>query len=175
MRGEHRFRSATAMDAEFLLDMLVEAVNWVQERVFSRASVAADPVLARYVDDWLRQDDLGVVAEVGGTPVGAAWLRLFTADDPGYGYIADDVPELSMAVVPAWRGLGVGRGLLREIAQRARSVGHRAISLSVERTNFAHRLYTSEGYQIVERGSDSDTMVKRLLTATERRTPNPEQ
>jgi len=67
-----------------------------------------------------------------------------------------------MGVVEKWRGLGVGRGLLREITRRARSVGHRAISLSVERANFAHRLYTSEGYQVVERGPNSDTMVKEF-------------
>ena len=31
-----------------------------------------------------------------------------------------------------------------------------------ERANFAHRLYTSEGYQVVERGPNSDTMVKEF-------------
>lgn len=166
MSGEYRFRSATAMDADFLLDMLVEAVNWPQDRQLSRSTVTADPVLARYIDGWPRQGDLGVVAEADGRPIGAVWLRLFTADDPGYGYVADDVPELSMAVVETWRGRGVGRALLREITHRARSAGHRAISLSVERANFAYHLYTSEGYQIVERSPDSDTMLKQFLPDT---------
>lgn len=162
MGGEQRFRSATAKDAGFLFDMLVAAVNWTPDRHLSRSTVAAGPALVRYVDGWPRQGDLGVVAEADGAPIGAAWLRLFTADNPGYGYIADDVPELSMGVVEKWRGLGVGRGLLHEITRRARSGGHRAISLSVERANLAHRLYTSEGYQVVERGPNSDTMVKEF-------------
>lgn len=162
MDGEHRLRSATAADAGFLLDMLVEAVNWHSERRLSRSTVAADPALARYIDGWPRPNDLGVIAEAASGPIGAAWLRVFTADDPGYGYLADDVPELSMAVAAAWRGCGIGRSLLQEIAHRARSAGHRAISPSVERANFAHHLYTSEGYQVVERGPDSDTMVKEL-------------
>jgi GNAT superfamily N-acetyltransferase len=162
MDGQHRLRSATAADAGFLLDMLVEAVNWHPERQLSRSTVAADPALARYIDGWSRPNDLGVIAEAASGPIGAAWLRVFTADDPGYGYLADDVPELSMAVAAAWRGCGVGRSLLQEIGDRARSAGYRAISLSVERANFAHRLYTSEGYQVVERGADSDTMVKEL-------------
>jgi GNAT superfamily N-acetyltransferase len=160
--GEHRLRSATAADADFLLDMLVEAVNWHPERQLSRSTVAADPALARYVDGWPRSNDLGVVAEADGGPIGAAWLRLFTTEEPGYGYVADDVPELSMAVAPAWRGRGVGRALLKEAADQARSAGHRAISLSVERANLARHLYTSEGYQVVERFPASDTMMKEL-------------
>lgn len=162
MDGEHRLRSATAADAPFLFDMLMEAVNWHPERQLSRSTVSADRALARYIDGWPRPSDLGVLAEAAGGPIGAAWLRVFTADDPGYGYIADDVPELSMAVAPAWRGRGIGRALLQEIGDRARSAGHRAISLSVERANFAHRLYISEGYHVVDRGPDSDTMVKEL-------------
>lgn len=158
----HRFRPATAEDADFLFDMLVEAVNWTPDRHLSRSTVAADPTLVRYIDGWPRQGDLGVVAEADGVPIGAAWLRLFAANEPGYGYVADDVPELSMGVVEKWRGLGVGRDLLQEMTRRARSVGLRAISLSVERANFAHRLYMSEGYHIVERGPDSDTMVREF-------------
>lgn len=157
-----RFRPATAEDADFLFDMLVEAVNWTPDRHLSRSTVAADPTLVRYIDGWPRQGDLGVVAEADGVPIGAAWLRLFAANEPGYGYVADDVPELSMGVVEKWRGLGVGRDLLQEMTRRARSVGLRAISLSVERANFAHRLYMSEGYHIVERGPDSDTMVREF-------------
>ncbi len=162
MSGEYHLRSASAADAGFLLDMLVEAVNWSPERRLSRATVAADPALTRYIDDWPHPDDLGVVAEADSKPIGAAWLRLFTADDPGYGYLADDIPELSMAVAVGWRRRGIGRALLQEITRRAQTAGHQAISLSVERANLAHHLYTSEGYQVVERGPDSDTMVKEL-------------
>jgi hypothetical protein len=42
-------------------------------------------------------------------------------------------------------------------------VGIRQISLSVERKNFAQKLYFSEGYQVVDSsGAHSDTMVKDL-------------
>lgn len=160
--SEYRLRRATETDAEFLLDMLVEAVNWLPGREHSRRAVMKNPDLARYLDGWPRSGELGVVAEAEGQPIGAVWLRLFTADEPGYGYVADEIPELSMAVVRSWRGRGVGRALLREMARRAGEVGRRAISLGVERANFAHRLYTSEGYQVVQRGVDSDTMLKEF-------------
>ncbi len=77
--------------------------------------------------------------------------------------MAADVPELSVGVAASWRGLGVGRALLRAIADRARSTGIGQISLSVERQNYAHSLYLGEGYKIVD-SSDvaSDTMIKEL-------------
>ncbi len=162
MSNRFELRAATLEDQPFLFDMLVEAVNWNPERQLSREAVAADSGLAHYIDGWPLAGEIGLIAEGDGQPIGAAWLRYFNGDDPGYGYVADDVPELSMAIIASWRRRGAGRALLRQIAERARSVGIRAISLSVERTNHAHRLYTSEGYRVVGRGPASDTMVKDL-------------
>ena len=79
--------------------------------------------------------------------MGAAWLRFLPAADPGYGFVAPDVPELTIGVARDWRGRGVGRALLRALAGQARSAGIRRISLSVERKNFAQKLYLSEGYR----------------------------
>ncbi|MFG1645072.1 GNAT family N-acetyltransferase [Amycolatopsis sp. NPDC049252] len=157
-------REATREDGGFLADMLVEAVNWSPEwKRKSKRRVLAAPNTAHYVAGWPRPDDLGVVAEVDGESVGAAWLRFFAADDPGYGFVAADVPELSLGVVAAWRGRGVGRALMRAVESRARTAGIGRISLSVERKNFAQRLYLAEGYEVVAEGSpDSDTMVKVL-------------
>ncbi|NJC68754.1 GNAT family N-acetyltransferase [Planosporangium thailandense] len=140
--------------------MLVEAVNWLPERNWPRKQIMANPALAHYVSGWMRPDDFGVVAlDPTDRPVGAAWLRYLTAADPGYGYVSDDVPELSMGVVEACRGRGVGRVLLRAALDAARERGVPAVSLSVERANFAARLYLSEGFRPVESFEDADTMV----------------
>jgi GNAT superfamily N-acetyltransferase len=156
-------RPATPADADFLADMLVAAVNWLPGRDWPRSRIMASPELAHYVDGWMRPDDFGVVAvDPAGRPVGAAWLRRLSADDPGFGYVADDVPELSMGVVDAWRGLGVGRALLRAALTGARERGVRSVSLSVERANFAARLYAAEGFRTVASTEDADTMVARL-------------
>jgi len=157
-------REATRDDGDFLADMLVEAVNWSPEwKRKSRRRVLAAPNTAHYIAGWPREDDLGVVAEADGERIGAAWLRFFPADDPGYGFVAADVPELTVGMAADWRGRGVGRALLRAAEVRAIEAGIGRISLSVERKNFAQRLYLAEGYEVVAEGSpDSDTMVKVL-------------
>ena len=157
-------RRATAEDGEFLADMLVAAVNWSPEwKPRSRRHVLSDPRTAHYIAGWPRDTDLGVIAEAGSQPAGAAWIRFFPVGQPGYGFVSPDVPELTIGVAAPWRGRGVGRALLRAIAGLAEQAGITRISLSVERKNFARGLYLSEGYAVVDATDpQSDTMVKSL-------------
>lgn len=163
---EVEVRLATAGDRAFLTQMLVEAAGWDRYRPrLTPAQVLADPQLEHYVAGWGRPDDLGVIAEVSGQPVGAAWLRRFAADDPGYGFVAPDVPELSVAVVAGWRGRGVGSVLLEAVVQAATERGVTAVSLSVETGNPARSLYAAHGFREVSRGLGSVTMLRQGVAA----------
>lgn len=151
-------RPALASDAAFLTEMLVAAAFWRPEGPVGTSDVVLhDPELAHYVSGWPQAGDLGVVAEAD-QPVGAAWLRFFTADDPGYGFIDAAIPEVSMGVLDPWRGRGVGRRLLVALILAARETGLPALSLSVETDNYAHELYESCGFQSVTQASGSVTM-----------------
>jgi GNAT superfamily N-acetyltransferase len=162
--GGFALRVAAAGDAEFLADMLVEAVNWDPRRpAVSRERVVAARETAHYVAGWPRPGDLGVVAvDSGGGPIGAAWLRRFSAGDPGYGFVGPEVPEMSIGVVPRWRGRGVGGALIDALVRRAAAAGTGQISLSVERANPARDLYVRAGFATIESGPDADTMVIKL-------------
>jgi GNAT superfamily N-acetyltransferase len=156
-------RRAEAADASFLADMLVEAANWHPKRTRPKVQLIADSKVNRYLKGWKRASDEGVLALDGnGTPIGGCWYRVLPKSEPGYGFIAPGVPELTLGVRPMWRAQGVGRMLLRALCDVAAERGHQRISLSVERENFAQRLYVSEGFVTVMAGEDSDTMVKRL-------------
>ena len=163
-------RPATAGDGPFLTDMLVHAAGWHADRRLTRAAVLAAPELLHYVEGWPRRDDRGVVAELSrhqgdlptGAPVGAAWLRYLTADDPGYGYVDDDTPELIIGVEEAFRRQGVGHSLLAALAVDAHAADIEQISLGVERGNGAVALYREMGFETVSERDGDRVMVLRL-------------
>jgi GNAT superfamily N-acetyltransferase len=152
-------RQARSGDRAFIESMAVEAVNWDPARAtLSPEAIAADPTLERYLAGWPRPGDLGVVAEADGVAIGAAWLRFFDASEPGYGFIAADIPEISIAVLPGWRGQGIGGRLLDRLVDLARTEGIGAMSLSVEAANRARHLYERHGFRPVVGHGDAITM-----------------
>jgi len=143
--------------------MLVEACNWSGDREVERRDVASHPHLRHYVADWPGPQDFGLISVADdGAPLGAAWARLFSAENPGYGFVASDVPELSMAVLASQRGRGIGRRLLESLIVCARANGWRALSLSVGDGNPVVRLYRAAGFVTVERVETSNSMVLDL-------------
>ncbi|MCK8610389.1 GNAT family N-acetyltransferase [Agromyces sp. C10] len=161
--AEFTIRPAAPADGGFLADMVVEAANWRASASRPRPVVLADARHAAYVSGWQRPADRGVVAvDADDRPVGAAWYRLFGADRPSMGFVAAGVPELVIGVRPMWRAQGVGRALLRALADDARTDGYARLALSVDHDNFARDLYRSEGFAVVAADAGRVTMVRRL-------------
>lgn len=158
-------RRLNADDAPFIRQMLAVAADWrLGTRWRSTVELMAVPELAHYVADWPRQDDFGFVATNGALDVGAAWCRLFTEQDRGYGFVEEGTPELSIGVVCEARGRGVGTRLLRALIEEAQEFALPALSLSVEKDNPAASLYESLGFETVSEIGGSLTMVLRLLS-----------
>jgi ribosomal protein S18 acetylase RimI-like enzyme len=141
-------------------------VNWRDDGAQERPAFEeqlAQPELRRYVEGWGRRGDVAVVAlDRLDEPVGAAWFRLFPADQPGYGFVAPDIPEVSIAVFPECRGNRVGSLLLSTLVTRARAEGYRALSLSVANENPAGRLYARTGFEVAG-ADDASSSVTMLL------------
>ena len=140
MDSKFLVRSLNTNDQSILWTMLMYAA-----RESSLETVKANSEIARYVLGWGRDGDLGVVVEHGKVAIGAAWVRLWSKGDHGYGYIADDIPELAIAVVPEARGKGVGTVLLLEALALCQSQ-FSAVCLSTRTSNPALRLYERTGF-----------------------------
>jgi GNAT superfamily N-acetyltransferase len=133
--------------------MLRHAYHW-------RLSEDAERPVYRYVRNWGRIGDAGVVAMDGPNAYGAAWYRLFTVDEPGFGFVDEKTPELTIAVVPSRRGKGAGKELLDALLDRARADGFQTISLSTDERQVPW--YEGFGFETVAQSPHAVTMVKRL-------------
>jgi GNAT superfamily N-acetyltransferase len=146
-------RPVGRQDVRFLRDMLRHAYHW---------RLAQDPELPvyRYVQNWGRRGDAGVIAFEGRNVYGAAWYRLFGAVEPGFGFVDEATPELTIAVVPSRRGHGTGAELLEALLERARGDGFTQISLSAEhgQTGF----YERHGFRAVRQDEGTVTMLAAL-------------
>jgi ribosomal protein S18 acetylase RimI-like enzyme len=163
----YTLRAATPADEPFLWEMLYQAIHVPEGAAPPPRSLLQDPSLAHYVAEWgKRAGDLGIIAveQQSGDAVGAVWLRLFPADDPGWGYVDDHTPELSISIVAEWRGQGLGRALIERLVEVARGQ-YSALALSVDPHNAAFRLYQRLGFQVVGMSGTSVTMRKDLTAS----------
>lgn len=124
--------------------------------------ILREPQIARYAEGFGRAGDIGFKAiDENLEIVGAAWLRTWTEDNCGYGFIDAKTPELSIAVLSRCRGMGIGTALMSQLIE-AVSQRAAAISLSVSATNRAMRLYQRCGFVEHGREGDSVTMIRRF-------------
>ena len=149
-------RRASHGDVPFMRSMLAHAYHW---RV---AGLETDIPLSRYVENWGHPGDVGLIAAEGPNRVGAAWFRLFPASAPGYGFVDERTPELTIAVVPSRRRHGVGQELLDALLEKAHAEGHSAISLSVEDDSPAVAFYERNGFERAGAQDGALTMIRRL-------------
>jgi ribosomal protein S18 acetylase RimI-like enzyme len=149
---------ATEADLSFLQRMLYEAANRPNRAWPTFDSSMREPRNIRFWKGFPRAGDIGVVSQDDDTPIGAAWIRLFS--DIELGPVADaGVPVLAIGIEKHYRGQGVGQLLMRELIGRARICGVQAIDLTTwSRNAAAVRLYRSCGFQDTSTSNDSIRM-----------------
>lgn len=154
-------RSLTRADQNGLWDMLYYAIHVPAGEMPPPREIVVQSEIARYVQDWGNANDLGFGAFVENKMLGAAWLRLFIGDGKGYGYWDDETPELSIALTPEYRGMGIGAQLLQTLLDAA-AKRFDAISLSVAPDNRARYLYERFGFKVVRSDEHALVMLKNL-------------
>jgi ribosomal protein S18 acetylase RimI-like enzyme len=108
--------------------------------------VIFEPSVHVYIKDFGKADDFCLVAEQDGLVVGAAWSRILAEPGrEGFGYVDDKTPELAIAVLPEYRGKGIGTALLATLIDGLARRGYESLSLSVQKENPAAGLYRQLG------------------------------
>jgi ribosomal protein S18 acetylase RimI-like enzyme len=157
-------REITKAEYSLLEDFIYTAIYVPPDEAMPPRAVIFDPEIYIYVDGFgSKPGDCGVVAEVDGKIVGAAWTRII----PAYGHRDDDTPELAISVLPEFRGQDIGTKLMERLFMLLSERGYKRTSLSVQKNNPAVRFYqrlgyTSTGEKLDHVGHEDYIMIKDL-------------
>lgn len=136
-------------------DFLYEAIYIPEGMEPPDRSVINCPELQEYIAEFgKRQHDKALVAEVQGNVVGAVWVRVMN----DYGHIDTDTPSLAVSVYREYRGQGIGTSLLNKLLAEEKAAGYSRISLSVQKDNYAVRMYQKAGFTVVDESPEEYIM-----------------
>lgn len=154
-----QFRQIRTDEIPLLDDFLYEAIFIPDGMVAPSKSIIENEELQVYVRDFGRQpDDRCMVAECDGKVIGAVWTRVMN----DYGHIADGIPSLAMSLYKEYRNKGIGTALLEHMLQLLREDGYKQVSLSVQKANYAVRMYRKVGFELLNETTEEYIMVCNL-------------
>lgn len=153
---EYTIRKMKKHEYPLLNDFLYEAIFVPEGMEAPPRDIINKPELQVYVSDFGSQkDDLCMVAEAEGKIVGAVWVR----DMKDYGNIGDGIPSFAISLYKEYRGNGIGTELMKTMLEELKSRGYKKASLSVQKKNYAAKMYQKLGFEIVEENEEEYIMV----------------
>lgn len=112
-----------------------------------------------YTKDFgLFKDDNCLVAEVNDKVVGACWTRIMN----DYGHIDNETPSFAISLYEEYRGMRIGTKLMKEMLKLLKEKGYSKASLSVQKKNYAVKMYENVGFKIVSENEEEYIMVCNL-------------
>lgn len=152
-------REIKKSEYSLLNDFLYEAIFIPEGVEPPPKSIIAAPELQIYVDHFGDfKDDYGLVAEIDGQIIGAVWVRIMN----DYGHIDNETPSFAISLYKEYRGLGIGTALMKEMLDLLKSQGYKRASLSVQKANYAAKMYLDIGFQIVDENDEEYIMMFKL-------------
>ena len=134
----YQIRPIRKEEIPILGDFLYEAIFIPEGVAAPPRSILDDENLQVYIRDFGQMpDDRCLVAEVGS--------RIMN----DYGHLADDVPSIAISLYKEYRNLGIGTDMLRQMLELLKADGYKSVSLSVQKANYAMRMYQKAGFRIL--------------------------
>ena len=117
------------------------------------------PDLQVYVKDFGKnKGDLCLVAQVSDKIVGAVWVRIMN----DYGHIDNETPSFAISLLKEYRNYGIGTELMKQMLTKLKLEGYKQVSLSVQKMNYAVRMYRKIGFEIVDENDEEYIMICKL-------------
>ena len=149
-------RELRSDEAHLLQDFLYEAIFVPAGVTPPEKSIVELPELALYYENFgSKQGDNCIAADLDGKIIGAVWTRIVN----DYGHIDDETPSLAISLYKEFRGKGIGKAMMLKMLELLREQGYRQVSLSVQKANYAVKMYLSLGFRIIREHDEEFVMV----------------
>ena len=155
---DYRIREIRENEYCILSEFLYEAIFIPEGTEKPPKSIIEQPELQIYIEDFGKKDDWCLVAEIKEKIVGAVWVRIM--DD--YGHIDDETPSFAISLYEEYRNMGIGTALMRDMLEFLKNKGYKQTSLSVQKANYAARMYQKVGFEVIDENEEEYIMVYRL-------------
>ena len=146
-------------ERELLKDFLYEAI-FVPEGVEPLTrEIIEQPELKLYYEGFgTGRADYCIVADDDGKVIGAVWTRIMN----DYGHVDDETPSFAISLYKEYRGQGIGTKLMKQMLILLKEEGYEKASLSVQKANYAVRMYEKAGFKAVRENDEEYIMVCKL-------------
>ena len=152
---DYKIRLIRKEETPLLKDFLYNAIFIPVGVTPPPIEIVDDESLQIYIRDFGKlPDDRCLVAETDGKVVGAIWSRIVN----DYGHIADDVPSIAISLYKEYRNKGIGTELLSQMLDLLKADGYKSVSLSVQKANYAMKMYLKAGFQVISEDAEEAIM-----------------
>ena len=155
---DYRIREIRENEYYVLSEFLYEAIFIPVGMEKPPKAIIEQPELQVYIADFGKSDDWCLVAEVKEKIVGAVWVRIMN----DYGHIDDETPSFAISLYEEYRNMGIGTALMRDMLKFLKNKGYKRTSLSVQKVNYAVRMYQKVGFEVIDENEEECIMVCRL-------------
>ena len=151
----YHIRPIHPTEIPLLKDFLYEAIFIPEGAVAPPREIVDDDSLQVYIRNFGQvPDDRCLVAVADDKVVGAIWARIMN----DYGHIADDVPSIAISLYKEYRDKGIGTELLKQMLNLLKADGYKSVSLSVQKANYAMKMYQKAGFQVISDDAEEAIM-----------------
>jgi len=147
---DYIIRKLKLSEKAILEDFLYEAIFQPEGTNSLSRDIIYTPEIYVFIDNYGLKDDYCLVTELKGKIVGAVWSRILAGEIKGYGNIDEYTPELAISLMKEYRGLGLGTEMMKQMIQLLREEGYAQASLSVDKNNYAVKMYKNVGFEVLQ-------------------------
>ncbi len=148
-------REITKNEYKLLEDFLYEAIFIPKGAEKPEKEIIKNEELQVYIKDFgTDRNDNCLVAEYDNKIVGVCWTRIMN----DYGHIDNDTPSFAISLYEEYRGKGIGTKLMKAMLKLLKDKGYKKASLSVQKNNYAVKMYKNVGFKIIDENKEEYIM-----------------